>query len=232
MTTTVHPSSGKQATRNTRARRRLRHHLVLALVSAILMVLVYALVRPDAMTVRLSMATAYASFALLGATLLMGPLKVLLGRPNPIHADLRRDVGIWAAIIALAHIGFALQHHAGGRVLYYFLEPLWERGRFPLRLDPFGIANHLGLVATVILILLLALSNDLALRALRPNRWKALQRLNYGLWGMVALHALAYQLIEEQRLLFLGVLIVTVGSVVFVQLAGVRSRRKRAKPGR
>ena len=58
-----------------------------------------------------SMASAYVGFALLCASLVLGPWNVLHGRPNPVSIDVRRDVGIWAGIVGLVHVVAGLQVH-------------------------------------------------------------------------------------------------------------------------
>ena len=58
------------------------------------------------------------------------------------------------------------------------------------------------------------------------RQWKALQRLNYILLGLMTIHALVYFSYEDRRLPFIGVLAVVVIVVVGTQLAGVRKRRR------
>ncbi len=68
--------------------RALRHHLVLALVSAALLFAVYGYVgiEADDEVYMWSMATAYVLMALLVTTLSTGPVNVLRGRRNPVSA--------------------------------------------------------------------------------------------------------------------------------------------------
>jgi len=174
---------------------------------------------------RLSMGTAYASFALLSVALLLGPWNVLRGRPNPVSTHLRRDVGIWAALMALAHTVFGLQVHIPGRPWQYFLWPFDQQRLFPLRYDAAGAANHPGLVSMLILLLLLALSSDAALRRLGAPRWKSLQRWNYAAFLMMSFHAVIYQLLEKRSPPVMALFAIAVMIVVAVQVAGWRRRR-------
>jgi sulfoxide reductase heme-binding subunit YedZ len=90
----------------------------------------------------------------------------------------------------------------------------------------FGLANYTGLIATLILVLLLATSNDWALRKLGTPQWKQLQRWNYACFGLTAIHTFAYQEgVESQTWLFLGLGIAAVATTAMVQLAGYYRRR-------
>ncbi|MFV1988939.1 MAG: hypothetical protein ACC682_16835 [Gemmatimonadota bacterium] len=181
--------------------------------------------------VRLSMGTAYVSLVLLVATLAIGPLNIVRGRPNPVSTNLRRDVGIWGGIAALAHLVFGLQVHLRGNMSQYFLYPAeWERA-FPLRFDTFGLANWTGLLSGLLFLLLLCLSNDISLRRLGAARWKSLQRWIYAAFALLVFHGVLYQLVIESRpwgwVVFLGALVGTVG---VAQGAGFRGVRGRGRP--
>lgn len=169
---------------------------------------------------RLSLAAAWVSLAFLATTLLLGPIRVLRGRHAPAHLVRRRELGIWAAVTALIHAALGLQVHLDGRVRAYFLRPGGAPGLPVPRLDAFGLANHAGLVATLILTLLLALSNDASLRRLGTRRWKGAQRSVYLAFVLVAAHGLAYQLLEERAAGLVLLLGLTVAAVVGLQLLG------------
>jgi sulfoxide reductase heme-binding subunit YedZ len=163
---------------------------------------------------RLSMGTAYLSLGLLAATLMIGPLNVVRGRTNPVSTSLRRDLGIWSGIAALAHLVLGLQVHLRGKMSQYFLYPTeWERA-FPLRFDTFGLANWTGLLSGLVFLLLLSLSNDFSLRRLGTARWKSLQRWSYAAFVLLAIHGVLYQLVIESRpwgwVALFGALVVTV----------------------
>ncbi len=199
--------------------RRLRRHALVGTLSLALAAgLALALPSPSR-NWRLSMGTAYAALVLLALTLSIGPWQVLRRRANPVTTDLRRDIGIWAGVLGLLHAVVGLFVHMKRR-WWYFVYPPDQPHRVPLRHDLFGTANWLGVAATLVLVLLLALSNDLSLRRLGTRRWKALQRWNYALGAGVALHAAAYQLVEKRMPPFPLVLAVVVVATVAVQLAG------------
>lgn len=174
---------------------------------------------------RLSMGSAYASLVLLAFSLAIGPWNRLNGRPNPVSGYLRRDVGIWAGILGLVHVVAGLQVHFTGRMWLYFVPGPEASYRFPLRLDPFGIANHAGLVATLLLVLLLALSNNASLRALGPARWKSLQRWNYAIALLVVAHGAVYMFIEKRSLALVAIAAAIAIAAAAMQGAGWRTTR-------
>jgi methionine sulfoxide reductase heme-binding subunit len=178
---------------------------------------------------RASFATAYPAMVLLGATLLIGPLNLLRHRPNPVSIDLRRDLGIWAGILAILHTAIGHCVHLRGRPwLYYVYGPAEHLHRLALRHDLFGFANYSGAFATLIVVALLATSNDFSLPALGTRQWKQLQRWNYAAAALVALHAFGYQGIEKQRPQFVAVVIACVAMTLAMQCKGFRMRRTAA----
>jgi sulfoxide reductase heme-binding subunit YedZ len=180
---------------------------------------------------RLTTATGYVATGLLALTLVIGPANLLLRRRNPVSSYLRRDVGAWTAIFSVVHVILGLQVHGGGQLsgfLGYFLAPDGS----PL-LNSFGLGNWTGLAATVIVVGLLAISSDLALRTLKAGRWKWLQRLNYALFALVIAHAFFYGALLRVTspftlLLGLSVIAVFVGQAVGFWLWRRRSARRAA----
>jgi methionine sulfoxide reductase heme-binding subunit len=211
--------------RRTFRQRLLYHHLPLAVASAACCLLVFALAKTQYLPFGLSMATAYTGALLLGVTLVLGVLKVLRGETSPVSTDWRRDVGIWAALFGLAHVVIGLQVHAPGRMRTYFVYPAEESHSFPLRFDAFGWANHLGLVAGLLLVLLLVLSNDWSLTRLGARRWKGLQRWNYTVFGLVLAHGVLYQVLEKRIACWVITFAVLSVVVIALQVVGFRRRR-------
>ena len=78
--------------------------------------------RRDLIT-RLSIATAYPSLFLSLLAIALGPWNVLGNRANPVSFNLRRDLGIWAGIMALLHTGIGLQRPSSGSALALFCGP-------------------------------------------------------------------------------------------------------------
>ena len=163
-------------------------------------------------------------------TLLIGPLTLLRSRLTPVNIDLRRDVGIWAAITGCGHVLLVVRGALpGGQLLQYFLQT-GCCGDAPL-LTLFGISNDLGLLATLLLLVLLALSNTVSLRVLKGKRWKRLQRLSYPLAGLAAAHTIGYQYLNLRGPVLLVLLISALVVVLACQGLGIAltiSRQRRA----
>jgi sulfoxide reductase heme-binding subunit YedZ len=173
-------------------------------------------------------ATGYLATGFLALTLLIGPANLLLRRRNPVSGYLRRDVGIWAAILSAVHVLYGLQVHA--RLARFFTYFAASDGT-PLK-NAFGIANWTGLAALVIAAGLLALSSDAALRRLGARSWKRLQRLNYALFALVVVHAIFYGAFLRASSPYTTLLLLGLGTVVAGQSIGVLLYRRRLRARR
>lgn len=183
---------------------------------------------------RFTTATGYVALGLLALTLLIGPANLVLRRRNPVSSYLRRDVGMWTAIVSVVHVVAGFQVHGppvplGERILRYFFAPDGS----PLT-NSFGLGNWTGLAATVIVVGLLAIFSDVALRKLKAGPWKNLQRLNYALFALVIAHAIYYGALlrvtsPSTLLLGLTVIAVFVGQAVGVWLWRRRHARTAAR---
>jgi len=172
---------------------------------------------------RASFATAYPALALLAATLLVGPWKVLHRTANPVSSDLRRDMGIWAGILGVVHAGVGQCVHLRGRPWLYYVYGPGEH-HHGMRHDLFGLANYTGALGTLLLIALLATSNDLSLRRFGALKWKQLQRWNYAVFALVAVHSFAFQGVETQKTQWVITAAACVGSALVLQIAGIVRR--------
>ena len=183
---------------------------------------------------RFTTATGYIALGLLGLTLLIGPANLLLRRRTPVSSYLTRDVGMWAAIVSVVHVIAGFSVHGppaplGERILRYFFAPDGS----PMT-DTFGWGNWTGVAATVIVVGLLAISSDAALRKLKARTWKNLQRLNYGLFALVIAHAIFYGAllrVTSISTLLLGLIVIAafIGQVVGVWLWRWRHARTTAR---
>lgn len=206
---------------------RTNRHVILAASAATVTALLYLATAPPDFRHRFSMATAYSSLLFLCVTLLLGPWNTLRRRPNPVSFDLRRDIGIWAGVLAILHTAVGLTVHLRGRMWMYFFKQ-----RHPLKFQTglFGSANYVGLLSALLFLMLLAISNDLSLRALGLERWKTLQRWTYVAVGLAIVHGILFQLVEKRHLPWVLVFAILSLCIVAVQLTGVvyvRANRSR-----
>jgi sulfoxide reductase heme-binding subunit YedZ len=195
------------------------HHSLLAFLGvALTLAFLYLFPKRDLVS-RLSIGTAYPALFFTAATMLLGPLNLLLRKPNPVSFDLRRDLGIWSGILAIFHTVVGLNVHLRGRIWLYFVNDHNQ-----LRRDLFGFGNYTGIVAALVFGLLLALSNDLSLRKLGLARWKFLQRWAYVAAALTIAHAIAYQQIEKRILPFALVVYGTAATLLALQLIAARKQ--------
>lgn len=173
--------------------------------------------KADSMLWRFSVSAADTSVALLAATLLFGPIRVLRGGRPSIHRPWRRVLGIWAGIMALLHLSTAVFVH----VRWQNVWANWVEISPPRLVGgDRGLANWLGLIQVVLVIMLLWLSRDAAVRMLGGRKWKWLQRSTYILVALVAAHALLYHRVEERIAAHRAPIVALFGLIVVAQLAG------------
>jgi sulfoxide reductase heme-binding subunit YedZ len=212
-------------------RRLLKHHLPLSIFVLALTYILYV-TRPFPQVItRLAFSSAYPALILLCVTLLLGPWKLLVGERIAASFDLRRDIGIWAGITGLFHTGVGQFVHMAGRFWLYYIYENWQQKHLqPFRHDIFGFANDTGLLATLVLLALLATSNDISLRKLGTPGWKSLQRWNYACFALTAAHTFAYQTgVGSGRGWFLVTSIGAVTITSALQLVGWQRRQRPAQ---
>ncbi|MGE0470185.1 MAG: hypothetical protein AB7L09_19945 [Nitrospira sp.] len=200
--------------------KRVTQQLCIATISVVLTVGLFFVIESNQAMFRWSMATAYVGLALIGLSLIIGPINVLRGHHNPLNASLRRDIGIWGGIAGLVHTVVGSQVHMAGRFWIYFLYPREESHLIPFRYDLFGLANYSGLGVSLVLVLLLSLSNNAALTRLGSQRWKSLQRWNYAGFALLVIHGAIYQLLEKRMAGFVLVFATAVLFVGTLQISG------------
>ena len=149
----------------------------------------------------------------------LGPLRVIRKQHNPVHNATRRDVGISAGVAALIHTALGLQVHLGGDVRKYFL----------LQPNPgstayaFVAANWIGLSSSLILLVLVIVSNNISIRTIGLARWKSIQRIAYFAVAAAIAHGIIYQVLEKRNVLVISLVSVIAISVLILQLAGWRA---------
>jgi methionine sulfoxide reductase heme-binding subunit len=202
-----------------------RHHLPLALISVVACLILYVTrPYPDVIT-RLSFATAWPALVLLSATLIIGPWRILQGKAPILSQDLRRDIGIWGGTLGVLHACVGQFEHLRGRPWLYYVYERMDEHLVPVRHDLFGLSNFTGLFAALILLLLLATSNDASLRKYGGAGWKSLQRWNYACFGLTAFHTFGYLIgIQSLKWTWIATASLCVLLTVMLQYLGWRRR--------
>ena len=200
---------------STRFRTRMKHHVILFAVTGGLLFIFVKLIPGDDLKYLWSMGTGYVSIIILAITLLIGPLNIYSKKLNPVSTDIRRDVGIWCGLTGLAHLIIGIQVHMGN-IWLYFVKAVQSNDSYKLRSDLFGFSNYAGLIAVLLLVVLLLLSNDFSLKWLRSNRWKSIQRWNYVLFALVLAHGIMYQTIEKRA----SVIIIPFSVIMLLPMVG------------
>lgn len=154
----------------------------------------------------------------------------MAGERLQVSFDLRRDIGMWAGIMGLFHTGVGQFVHMAGRFWLYYVYENWQAKHIqPFRHDIFGFSNDTGLCVSLILLALLATSNDASLRWLGTPGWKSLQRWNCACFALTAAHTFGYQMgVGGGRGWFLATTLVAIALTLALQMAGWMQRRRSA----
>jgi len=201
---------------------RLRIYYMPMLAMSIIFCLVFYIFRKPALSIIpfITITSGYLSILLLTVSLLLGPVNLILKRKNPVSTHIRRDIGIYGGILGVIHSLFGLFVHFTGRPWLYFVE---ETGKnFKIRGGYFGLANYIGLLGVLIIMLLLIISNDYFLERLKAAKWKKLQRLAYLVFILVIAHSIFYRLNANKEDLIIFFYIPLFLLVLLFQLIGIR----------
>lgn len=153
--------------------------------------------------------------------LVIGPLNVLRGVPNPVHGAFRRDVGIAGGCFSVLHTIVGLQVHQGGQLARYFM---YARDHASTSNSVFLLANWLGLLSAFVFAALVAISNNPSLRSMGLRTWKFVQRGAYPAVILATIHGLAYQVLEKRSTSLIALVFAGAVCVVALQIAGIRVR--------
>jgi sulfoxide reductase heme-binding subunit YedZ len=195
---------------------RLKHHGILAAVSAACFGIA-ALSGPAAAALdNLSIVSAYLCLFLLGIVLLIGPWHAVKSNRKAANIYLRRDIGIWAALSGLLHFYLANILSMNYEYLGIFVENAAAPPSAAVRSELYSWGTISGYVIAVFFVVLIGLSSDRALRFLGLKWWKRIQRVSYLAFIFTCAHGFAFQILESRNLIWIGV----VGMVVLITLAG------------
>ncbi|NNL58856.1 MAG: hypothetical protein HKP31_05285 [Nitrosopumilus sp.] len=129
-----------------------------------------------------------AGYSFLFMTLIIGPASKIWPRTNFL-LTWRREFGIWFAVMAVTHGILIANGWAQWDVAKFFgYEFVPQLGRI-VRLEPgFGLANTLGFVAFLWIVILAFTSSDRAMRWLGASSWKWIHTGSHIIFYLVAIH--------------------------------------------
>ncbi|MGG4497588.1 ferric reductase-like transmembrane domain-containing protein [Brevibacillus reuszeri] len=196
-----------------------------------------------------SMILGYLSLVLIGATLVIGPIKSWLPASwQPVSLSLRRDIGIWAGLTGFLHVLLVLvlfqgtprlmilndtnAPKAGGWLKLFFVSNHNGNDLLIPNWSMTGIANYMGLTAFCILLALWLTSSRRAEKWLGGSSWKRLHLANFTLFLLVVFHALIYihsikgKPHSAADFLWLAAVVLLIRLVCFITTAVKRKRGK------
>ncbi len=145
-----------------------------------------------------NVATGSVALILLVAVLSIRPVRALRGRSTPAHLPLRRAMGLWVALLVVAHIPGGLAIHTTGLRVWTAFESVVP-GVTGRAIDEFTLGYWSGLAAAGLLVPLVLTSTDSALRRLGAERWRTLhRRLVWSVYWVTAVHVVALQYGESR----------------------------------
>lgn len=211
---------------------RTARHLLLAGSIAAVTVAAGAAAPAGAALDRASLTLSWACLLCFAGALLVGPLHALRTGRVQLNHLLRRDLGIWSAVTGLAHLAlsFRISMTPEYMQLYVYGTEAWPAPELRRRL--YGWAVIGSLVVAALFLLLLLLSNNLALRWLGPVWWKRLQRTSYVAFVLTIAHSVIFQLIESRTAVLAAALVIVTLGVLTAQFRGWSSVRAAARAGR
>lgn len=178
---------------------------------------------------RLSIVSAYLCLILMAGALAYGPVHALRnGRPVG-NSPIRRSMGIWSALNGLLHFLLANALAMNYEYLGLYVDNAAEPPSSEIRSALYSWGTISGYVIAVAFILLLALSNDRALRRLGMTWWKRLQRTTYIAFLLTCGHAFAFQVLETRKVEWVYLVLLVLLVVIVGQGLGIFSVNRSSK---
>lgn len=205
---------------------RWRHHGLLALGALAVLALTVWLRPAESRLEQLSFGTAWACLVYLAAALAIGPLRVWRTGALRLNDYLRRDVGIWAALTGLVHLFAGTGESMNQAYLQRFVETGDSVFTPALRQQLFAWGSVAGFIVGLLVLLLLVLSSDFALRSVGRKWWKRLQRSAYFVFALTVGHGLAFQALESRSLVLVACLGGLLVIVCWLQWSGIVAHRR------
>ena len=172
---------------------------------------------------RLSIVSAYLFLLSLGLVLLIGPWRAVLTGRATFNHTLRRDVAIWAAIAGFVHLIAGAMQSMTPEYLDIFITHAASPPPAAMREAFFLWATIVGFVIGILLIILLAVSNNRSVMWVGPRWWKRLHRLSYVVFVLTIVHGLGFQILESRSWGGYGVVAMITLVVCIAQGLGARA---------
>jgi sulfoxide reductase heme-binding subunit YedZ len=205
--------------------RLIKHYFPLVLVSIIIGVIFHFVWTKKDLITLIADVSGYIAIVILSVSLLLGSINILFKRKNPVSSYFRRDISVTGGILAVIHSITGLFVHLRGNMWQYFLTK--TNSVYSIRLDDFGLANYTGLISTILIILLLATSNDYSIAKLKTRNWKNIQRLTYLMFILAIVHVIYYRLNNFDLIYYFYMPMISV--VLIFQAVGILLRIKSLK---
>ncbi|CAN5704092.1 hypothetical protein BH23DEI1_BH23DEI1_19820 [soil metagenome] len=179
----------KEPTRLTSIRGRTATRHVVVVITAAILVYVFALVHGQWSPMhRWNRAFADASVLLLGLTMTLGAAPRLF-RATAKLLPWRRELGIYSVLLAVVHTVIILDGWVEWNLVRLFGFEFHPNDlEYVMVQHGFGFANAIGILALGIGLILLLTSSDRAVRALGSASWKAVQMTARVFWALVVAH--------------------------------------------
>ena len=212
------------------ADRRIRNHVVLGIANISILGIASMAGSDGAALDRISIVSAYQCLFLMAIALLLGPLSVHEQGKFMLNSHSRRDIGIWAGLIALLHFWLGNRLSMNTEYLGIFVDGGATAGpsSVEFRNELYMWGTIFGYLVAVFIVIMLSLSNDWSLRTIGAVWWKRLQRLAYLMFTLTILHALAFQWLEDRPVrwaLLVGMIAAFVAAFQLSALIASRNRR-------
>ena len=205
---------------------RWRNHIVLTIFSLVVTWLVLIFSNEPVADI-FSIASAYLCLLLLTAVLILGPLQVVLFKVRrQVNNYLRRDVGLWVALMGLVHLILATKLSMTSEYVDKFVKMPTDGLSESLRMSLFLWGSLIAYIIGLLLILLVILSNDRVLKKIGRKWWKRLQRSAYLVFVLTIIHGLIFQIVESRSLILVGLLLITPLLALVLQTIGFITVRK------
>ena len=181
-----------------------------------------------------------ASMVLVALSFSLGPLARIF-RPVSRIISIRREMGIYACILAIAHTAVILVGWVEFDLMRLFgFEWHPDLQAYVMFQHGFGLANAIGVVALVLVLMLAITSSDFAMRRLGSAGWKFIQMGVLPLWWLTIAHV-AYFLFAHflgfhretpepnpLQLPFAGLVLAVLALRIAAYVLTIRTRNRRA----